>query len=104
MFIICIALIVVPVHPQHKALRWVIYYLIGVYSIGAQAWAWASESTLGDPAKRAFVGVVMNALAYAFGAFVPIIAFPTQDQPFVTKGNIMCCVLAFIAGVVAIVG
>ncbi len=104
MFIIAVALASIPVHPTNREGRWALYYLVGLYANGAQAWTWVNESTLGEPSKRAFVGAVMNAMSYAFTSFVPIFAFPTQDQPFVTKGNIMCAVISLVSAFLALGG
>lgn len=104
MFIIAIALAATPVHPTNRDTRWALYYISGIFSIGAQSWTWVNEATLGEPSKRAFVGGLMNAFCFGFGAFVPIFAYPTQDQPYVTKGNIMSAVLAFVFAVLAVGG
>ncbi|CCH44233.1 Pantothenate transporter [Wickerhamomyces ciferrii] len=104
MFCLGIALATTLVHPSDRAGRWTLYYLIGIYANGAQAWTWVNEATMGEPSKRAFVGAVMNAFVYAFTSFVPIFAFPTQDQPFVKKGNIMSACLALVSVFFAIGG
>lgn len=106
MFGICVALAILPVHPADgdRSKRFAAYMLIGVYANGAQIWTWVNEATLGEPAKRAFAGATMNAFVYAFSAFVPILLFPTQDQPFVKKGNIACAVFSIASTIVALLG
>ncbi|GME87721.1 unnamed protein product [Ambrosiozyma monospora] len=93
-FPIYLALTLLPVHPANRGGRWALYYLLGLASCkAAQTWTWVNEALLGQPVKRAFVSTMMNAFSYAFLAWVPILAFPTKHQPYVTKGNIMATVL-----------
>ncbi|CUM67389.1 uncharacterized protein PRCAT00005083001 [Priceomyces carsonii] len=104
-FAVCLGLVFVPVHPSNRAGRWVLYYLLGAYSGSAgQVWTWVNEANLGEPVKRAFVSTMMNSVSYSFLAWVPILLFPTEDQPFVTKGNIACSVFALGSGIFALIG
>lgn len=104
MFALCIALIAVPVHPPNRSSRFAIYALIGLYANGAQQWTWQNDATMGEPAKRAFVGAVMNSVLYAFLAFVPIFLFPTHHQPFVRNGNIASAVFCVATILMALTG
>jgi ACS family pantothenate transporter-like MFS transporter len=82
------ALAATPVHPTHRAQRWVLYYLAATMNVAAGVcWTFVNETSRHDPEKRAYVGAMMNAFAYIFTAWVPIFTFPTYKQPFIVTGN-----------------
>lgn len=86
--ILPIALAAAPVHPYHRAQRWVLYYLFAFVGCSAGVtWTFVNESSRHDPEKRAYVSAMMNAFAYIFSAWVPIFTFPTQKQPYIVTGN-----------------
>ncbi|KAK5055396.1 hypothetical protein LTR84_013146 [Exophiala bonariae] len=83
-----IALAATPVHPHHRASRWVIYYLTSLSGTAAGlTWTWVNEVNRHDPEKRAYVSALMNAFAYIFTAWVPIFTFPANKQPYIVAGN-----------------
>jgi ACS family pantothenate transporter-like MFS transporter len=82
------ALAATPVHPSHRAQRWVLYYLAALMNTAAGVcWTFVNETSRHDPEKRAYVGAMMNAFAYIFTAWVPIFTFPTYKQPYIVAGN-----------------
>lgn len=82
------ALGALPVYLENRSIRWGLYYMtnIGLGCFGV-IWTWQASCTEGDPVKRAVVGANMNGLSSLIGAWYPILAFPTQDQPNVKVGN-----------------
>lgn len=115
--IFSISLAATPVHPPHKAQRWLLYCACTPHVshshtadltplAGCSAgvtWTAVNESSRGDPEKRAYVSAAMNALAYIFIAWLPIFTFPTYKQPYVstglyiTAGFGLCAVLVSLA-------
>ncbi|WOO79834.1 Pantothenate transporter FEN2 [Vanrija pseudolonga] len=102
--IFSISLAATPVHPPHKAQRWLLYYLTPLAGCSAGVtWTAVNETSRGDPEKRAYVSAAMNALAYIFIAWLPIFTFPTYKQPYVstglyiTAGFGLCAVLVALA-------
>ncbi|KAL8279370.1 hypothetical protein RQP46_008182 [Phenoliferia psychrophenolica] len=86
--ILPIALAATPVHPTHRAQRWVLYYLFAFTGCTAGVtWTMVNETSRQDPEKRAYVSAMMNAFAYIFTAWIPIFTFPTQQQPYIVTGN-----------------
>ncbi|KAH3679134.1 hypothetical protein WICMUC_001144 [Wickerhamomyces mucosus] len=104
-FILSLSLALTPVHGSNIHIRWALFYLFPLSSsAAAQSWTWVNEACLGEPTKRAFVGACMNAFCYAFSAFVPIVAYPTNHQPYVKGGNITSACTAITTLFLALAG
>jgi MFS transporter, ACS family, pantothenate transporter len=53
---------------------------------------WTNEIVGGDAEERAVVIGVMNALGYAFNAWVPVLTYPQTDAPRFSTGWKWSCV------------
>ncbi|WRT67554.1 uncharacterized protein IL334_004526 [Kwoniella shivajii] len=71
-----------PVHPPNRGTRWALFS----GTAAGVTWTFVNETSRHDPEKRAYVSAMMNAFAYIFTAWVPILTFPTSKQPYVNSG------------------
>ncbi|KAI9742612.1 MAG: hypothetical protein M1818_003753 [Claussenomyces sp. TS43310] len=55
---------------------------------GPLSMSWANEICTGDAEERALVIGIMNAMGYAFNAWLPVLTYPAKDSPKFTKGFI----------------
>jgi len=70
-------------------LKWTAFFL-GRTSVayGPLAMSWANEICGSDAEERALVLGIMNAMGYAFNAWLPILVYPVKDAPRFKKGFI----------------
>jgi ACS family pantothenate transporter-like MFS transporter len=78
-------------------LKWFAFMIYRAYvPYGPLAMSWANEICSGDAEERTIVLGVMNSVAYAFNAWVPLLTYPQVDSPKFRKGFIFST-LAFTA-------
>lgn len=66
--------------------------------------SWANEICSADAEERALVLGIMNAVAYAFNAWLPLLVYPVKDAPRFKKGFIWTtCILVGQAGMTGVV-
>ncbi|WVQ81058.1 hypothetical protein IAT38_003165 [Cryptococcus sp. DSM 104549] len=76
-----------PVHPENRGIRWALFYLMALSGTAAGVtWTYVNETSRHDPEKRAYVGAVMNALAFIFISWILIFTLPASKQPYVQSG------------------
>lgn len=56
--------------------------------------SWANEICNNDAEERAIVIGIMNSVAYAFNAWLPIVVFPAKEAPRFKKGFIYSTIMA----------
>ncbi|OCF78429.1 hypothetical protein I204_00369 [Kwoniella mangroviensis CBS 8886] len=89
----CALLAGLPVYSDHRAGRWVLYYLSGVVNCTpGLLYAWCSEIVGDSSEKRGIVMGTFNSVAFAFNAWLPLLLFKQTEQPAVHKGNIAASV------------
>ncbi|CAG8960544.1 hypothetical protein HYFRA_00008264 [Hymenoscyphus fraxineus] len=86
-------------------LKYTAYFLSrGAVAFGPLSMSWANEICTSDAEERALVIGIMNATAYAFNAWLPLLTYPVKDSPRFRKGFIWsCCVLVGQAGATGVV-
>lgn len=79
-----------------RGLHWFAYWLIGVPPSFGQPFifSWVNRLLYHDDAKRNFVVVCTNTLAYVTGAWVPILVWNTNDKPQYHTGFTYTAVLS----------
>ncbi|WWC65413.1 uncharacterized protein I303_108031 [Kwoniella dejecticola CBS 10117] len=89
----CALLAGLPVYPDDRAGRWVLYYLSGVVNCTpGLLYAWCSEIIGESSEKRGIVMGTFNSVAFSFNAWLPLLLFKQTEQPTVHKGNIAASV------------
>ncbi|KAF1349744.1 major facilitator superfamily transporter [Delphinella strobiligena] len=86
-------------------LLWFAYFLQkAAVPYGPLSMTWANEICSADAEERALVLGIMNVSGYAFNAWLPVLTFPTTDQPRFRNGFIYATIM-FIAqfGITALV-
>ncbi|OBT43997.1 hypothetical protein VE00_05695 [Pseudogymnoascus sp. WSF 3629] len=85
---IILAIWVVP-----AGLKWFALFLNrAAVPFGPLLLTWTNEICGGDAEERAITLGVMNAMGYAFNAWMPILTYPQTDAPRFSKGWIWSCV------------
>ncbi|KAF7535687.1 hypothetical protein G7054_g5163 [Neopestalotiopsis clavispora] len=87
-----------------RALKWCAFLLQRAsVPYGPLAMSWANEICGADAEERAVVLGVMNALGYAFNAWVPLLTYPQVDAPAFHKGFVYTTVMFGAQGVITAV-
>ncbi|KAI8931058.1 hypothetical protein NX059_012069 [Plenodomus lindquistii] len=89
---ICLAIWAIP-----TGLKWTAFFLQRAsVPYGPLAMSWANEICGSDAEERAIVIGIMNSVAYAFNAWVPLLTYPQVDAPKFRKGFIFS-ICAYVA-------
>ncbi|KAK8043203.1 major facilitator superfamily transporter [Apiospora phragmitis] len=85
----CFAALVLAIWHVPDGLKWLAFLLQRAsVPYGPLSMSWANEICGRDAEERAVVIGVMNALGYAFNAWVPLLTYPQVDAPQFRKGFI----------------
>lgn len=88
----CLAIWTIP-----TGLKWTAFFLQRAFiPYGPLSMSWANEICGADAEERAIVLGIMNALGYAFNAWVPLLTYPQVDAPKFRKGFVYS-IVAFVA-------
>ncbi|KAK9455036.1 major facilitator superfamily domain-containing protein [Dipodascopsis uninucleata] len=81
---------------------WLKYIAFFLPELGYSVWAliltWASEAFQDDAELRGMLSAVGNTVSYAITAWLPLLAFPTQDAPKYKWGYELMTALNFLSG------
>ncbi|TQB74249.1 hypothetical protein MPDQ_004972 [Monascus purpureus] len=78
------------------ALKWFAFYISPIaIPYGPLAMSWASEICAADAEERAITIGIMNSVAYAFNAWLPLVVFPATQAPRFKRGWVYSTIMAF---------
>lgn len=84
-------------------LKWAAFLLQrAAVPYGPLAMSWANEICGGDAEERAVVLGAMNALGYAFNAWVPFLTYPQVDAPRFRRGFVFTTCAAAAQGLITL--
>ena len=86
-------------------LKWFAYFAgRAAVAFGPLSMTWANEICSADAEERALVLGMMNSLAYAFNAWLPLLTYPVKEAPRFKTGFIFStCAFVVLFGITGLV-